>query len=231
MGCPKLAEGDVVRVTRVDECGAPVEGSDNAFVDECWASVAMAPNVEAGTDISFKAMNGRQCGFKRGCPTFNGFDLTGGFFSASPELIDILTGNSVYNDFNGDPIGWDDCQVACNTGFALEIWQNVIGEECAEDTTGQWFYWLLPWVTNGVLGDVTVNAEGVTFSLTGNTRAGGGWSLGPWDVQAADAENTPGPLLEVIGSECHRRGFVSTIEPPTAACTWISVPQNNEPVS
>lgn len=223
--CPKLAEGDVVRITRVDNCGAPVEGADNAFVDDCWASVAMAPNVEPGTDISFKAMSGRSCAFKRGCPTFNGFDLTGEFFSASPEMIEILTGNPVYLDFDGNPIGWDDCSLPCSSGFGIEIWQNVVGEECPVDgSDGLWFYWLLPWVANGILGDVTVNNEGVTFSLTGNTRASGLWQRGPWDVQAVDALNTPGPLIEALGSDCHRRGFLTTIAPPTAACTYVTVP-------
>jgi hypothetical protein len=231
MGCPKLAEGDIVRITRVDDCGAPVEGADNAFVDDCWASVLMAPNVEAGTDIDFRAMNGRSCGFKRGCPSFRGFDLTGEFYSASPEMIEILTGNPVYEDFNGDPVGWDDCSIACASGFALEIWQNVVGEECVVGEEGQWFYWLLPWFSNGVLGDVTVGQEGVTFSLTGNTRASGGWSLGPWDVQDNDGDGTAGPLLTVVGTDCHRRGFLTTIAPPTAACSYVTVPANNTPGS
>lgn len=136
----------------------------------------MAANVQQRTDISFTAMNGRNCGFKRGCPDFRGFNLTGNFFSASPEMIELMTGNAVYLDHAGNPIGWDDCTVRCRGGFGLEIWQQVVGEECPEEETeaeGIWFYWLLPWVTNGVLGDVTVNNQGVTFSLTGNTRASG----------------------------------------------------------
>jgi hypothetical protein len=226
--CPKLAEGEVVRITRVDDCGHAVEGADNAFADDCWASVLMSPNVEAGTDIDFRSFSGRSCAFKRGCPSFRGFDLTGTFFSASPEMIEILTGNPVYLDYNDEPIGWDDCSVACRGGFALEIWQNVVGEECPEgDADGLWFYWLLPWVTNAVLGDVTVSQEGVTFTLTANTRAGGRWEFGPWDVQAADANNTPGPLLTDVGADCHRRGFLTTISPPTAACSYVTVPATN----
>ncbi len=226
--CPKLAEGDVVRLTRVDDCGAPVEGADNGFVDDCWASVLMAPNVEAGTEITFKAMNGRSCGSKKACDTFKWFDITGTFFSASPEMVEILTGNPVYLDWNDQPIGWDDCALACTGGFALEIWQNVVGKECPDDDSeGLWFYWLLPWLVNGRLGDVSVSAEGVTFTLTANTKASGRWQLGPWDVQAADVSGTAGPLLTDIGSDCHRRGFLTTIEPPTAACDYVVVPTNN----
>lgn len=225
--CPKLAEGDIVRITRVGDCGGPVTGPDNAFVDDCWASIVMAPNVEDGTDIDFRAMNGRSCGFKRGCPSFRGYDITARFFSASPKLIEIMTGNPVYLDANGDPVGWDDCSIACGQGFALEIWQNVIAE-CPEEGSGDglWFYWVLPWVTNGILGDIEIGQEGVTFELTGNTRAGGQWGVGPWDVQVNEDTPSPviGPMLTPVGPSCHRRGFLTSVAPPTAACDYVTVP-------
>jgi hypothetical protein len=225
--CPKLAEGEVVRLTRVDGCGAPEEGDDNGFVDDCWSSVAMAPNVEAGTDIDFRAMNGSSCGFKRGRSSFRGYDITGSFYSASPEMIELLTGNPLYLDWEGNPIGWDDCAVAVSGGFALEIWQNIVGEDCPEDGDALYWYWLMPWIENGTLGDVTVSEEGVTFTLTGNTRSNGRWEHGPWDVQAQDGIGTEGPLLTAVGSSCHRRSFLTTIAPPTAECGYITVPANN----
>jgi len=225
MVCPKLAEGDVVRITRVDQCGRPVSGPDNAVVSSCWASVLMAPNVSTGTDIEMPGMNGQSCAFKRACPDFRGFDNTGNFWEASPEQIELLTGNPVVLDFNGDPVGWSDEQVACATGFALEIWQQVLGQECTGEEEGQWFYWLEPWLTNGLLGDVTVGPTGLQFSLTAASRKDSQWGVGPWDVQAADAINTPGPLLTSIGANQHRRAFLTTIAPPTAQCGYIAVPE------
>lgn len=225
MGCPKLAEGEAVRITRVDGCGRPQSGADNAFASECWAEVAMKPNIDNGTDIKLVSMKGKNCGFKKACPDLLGFDVTAKFFEASPEMIEILTGNPVYFDHDGvTPIGWDDCAVACTSGFGLEIWQNVLVEGCAEDADGAWFYWLLPWLTNGVISDVTVNSSGLTFTLTASTRANNAWELGPWNVQAQDNRNTPGPLLTPIGADCHRRGFLTTIEPPTITCEYVTVP-------
>lgn len=227
MPCPKLAEGEVVRITRVNSCGIPVEGADNAVQSECWASLQMTPNVNTGTDIEMIAMNGRSCAFKRACPDFRGFDITASFFEASPEMVEILTGNPVYFDFNGDPIGWDDCQVACASGFAIELWQSILGQECIDEDDVLSFYWLLPWLTNGILGDLTVNNQGLQFTLTAATLAGSGWGLGPWDVQAQDAEGTAGPLLTPLGDTCHRRGFITTIAAPTVECGYITVPPNN----
>lgn len=228
MACPKLAEGDRVRITRIDECGRPVTGAENGALSECWASVQMTPNVNTGTDIEMTGMNGRSCAFKRACPDFRGYDVTATFWEASPEMIELLTGNPLVVDYDGNPVGWDDCQVPCAEGFALELWQSILGQECiGEETSSQSFYWLLPWLTGGMLGDLTVNNEGLSFTLTASSRAGTQWQLGPWDVVAQDAQNTPGPLLTPLGPSCHRRGFITTVAPPDVDCGYVDVPPNN----
>lgn len=225
MTCPLIANLDTVRVTRVDACGRPVCGDDNGFVFDCLASVAMNPNTDDGDDVSYKAANGRQCGFKRGCPTFNGYDVEVNFFSVSPEFLEITTGNPVVYDYAGKPIGYDDCSLQCNSGFALELWAEVLGEDvCATGGSGgAWIYFLLPWVTNGILGDLEVGSEAVTLQLTGATRAGGGWGTGPYDVIAKDAAGTPSPLLTPLGATCHRRTMVTTIAPPNPVCDYVPV--------
>lgn len=226
--CPKLAEGEVVRVTRLDACGAPVEGAGNAFVDECFATVTMAPNVEEGEDIDFRAMSGRSCGYKRGCPSFRGYDITATFFQASPDLIEIMTQNPVVDDFGGDPVGWRDETIECTGGFALEIWENVVGEDCPPGGgSGLFWYWLLPWISQGRLGDVEISQSGVTFELTGFTRVNSLWEKGPWDVVGQDGSCTPGPLLVDIGPNTHRHSELTCVSPPTAACATVLVPPNN----
>ncbi|MFJ8143280.1 hypothetical protein [Streptomyces sp. NPDC096013] len=110
-----------MRITRLDQCGNPVCGEDNGFVFECFSTLAMNVNSDDGDDIQYKAANGKVCGFKRGCPTFNGLDLELNVFSVSPEMIEILTGNPVYLGFDGTPIGFDTCSIQCSTGFALEL--------------------------------------------------------------------------------------------------------------
>ncbi|MEU8472603.1 hypothetical protein AB0F30_32765 [Streptomyces sp. NPDC029006] len=144
MSCPLIATADVFRVTRVDQCGSPITGPKNAFVVECFSSVAFNTNVDDGDDIEYKAANGKVCGFRKGCPTFRGFDVEINFFAVSPELIELLTGNPVYVDASGKVIGTDSCSLQCKSGFALELWAEVLGEECEEGAKGQWVYFLLP---------------------------------------------------------------------------------------
>ncbi|MGW4413027.1 hypothetical protein ACWEJ6_54375 [Nonomuraea sp. NPDC004702] len=105
LSCPLIANASV---TRVDGCGRPVCGDDNGFVFDCFASLAMNRNVEEGTEVKYKAANGRVGGYKRGCPSFLGVDVELNFFAVSPELIEIMTGSPVYHDFSGNPIGYDD---------------------------------------------------------------------------------------------------------------------------
>ncbi|MFF4900427.1 hypothetical protein [Streptomyces sp. NPDC001068] len=224
MSCPLIANADTMRITRVDQCGNPIAGPENGYVFDCFSSLAMNNNSDDGDDIEYKAANGRVCGFKKGCPTFRGFDLELNVFSVSPELIEILTGQPVVLGWDGKPIGFDTCSVKCDTGFAVELWAEVLGEACVAGATGQWIYFLLPWVSNGVLGDLEIGSEAVTLQVTGSTKTGGNWGVGPYDVVAADAANTPGPLLTPLDADCHRRTFITTIEPPAPSCDYVAVP-------
>jgi hypothetical protein len=223
MSCPLIANADVIRITRVDQCGNPVCGDDNSFVAECFSSIAMNNNVDDGDDIEYKAANGKVCGYRKACPTFRGYDMELNIFSVSPEILELLTGQPVVLGFDGTPIGIDTCGVACKSGFALELWAEVLGEECAEGAQGQWLYFLLPWISNGLLGDLEVGSEAVTLQITGATRAGGSWGVGPYDVMPIDAAGTPGPMLTPLGSDCHRRIFLTTTPPPTPSCEYQPV--------
>ncbi|MFD8774475.1 hypothetical protein [Streptomyces sp. NPDC059916] len=226
MPCPLIANADVIRVTRVDSCGRPVAGEDNGYVFDCFATLAMNPNVEDGEDVVYTAANGRQCGFKRGCPSFNGYDIELNFFSVSPEFIEITTGNPVVFDHAGKPIGYDDCSLKCNSGFAIEMWAEVLGEDLCDTEgggDGAWIYFLMPWVSNGMLGDMEVGAEAVSLVLNGATRAGGGWGTGPYDVMATNATGTPGRLLTPLGPTCHRRTMITTVAPPEPVCDYTPV--------
>lgn len=223
MSCPLIANADVIRVTRLDACGRPVCGEDNGFVFDCFATLGMNPNVEDGEDVEYKAANGRVCGFKRGCPSFRGYDIELNFYSISPEFIELTTGNPVVYGYDGQPIGYDDCSVKCDSGFALELWAEVLGEECDDGAQGQWIYFLMPWVSNGMLGDMEIGSEAVTLTLSGATRAGGSWGVGPYDVMPVDAAGTPGPMLTPLDANCHRRTFVTSVPPPQPTCDYTPV--------
>lgn len=225
MSCPLIANLDVVRATKVDQCGTPITGASSGFVSECLASVAMNPNIDTPDDILYRAANGTLCGIKRGCPTLLGYDIEVDFFQASPQFIDVTTGQPLVLDTGGDPIGWDDCSVNCTTGFALEFWTELVGENCTDTGLPQFLYVLLPWVSNAYISDLTIGSEQVTFQLLGNTRAGGRWGTGPYNVQAG-VGGVAGPMLTPLGDTCHRRIMITTVAPPVPDpdCDYTPVP-------
>ena len=223
MTCDLIANADVVRVTKLDQCGRPIAGL-NSFVSECVASLAMNPNIDEQDDVIYRAANGSLCGVKRGCPTLLGYDLEYNFFQVSPELTDVLTGNPVVMDFAGTPVGNDDCAIQCDRGFAIELWSELIGATCTATGFQRYLYTLIPWVTNGYVNDLEIGSEQVTFQLGGASRAGGQWGTGPYNVVATDAANTPGRMLTPLGNTCHRRMQITTIQPPVPSCDYQTVP-------
>lgn len=223
MSCDLIANLDVVRVTRVNNCGLPIVG-ENAYASECVASVAMNPNVDEQDDVIYRAANGTLCGVKRGCPSLLGYDLEFNFYQVSPELTRVLTGNPEVLDFAGEPVGNDSCTIDCNGGFALEFWSELIGQTCTTTGAQRYLYVLLPWVTNAYISDLEIGSEQVTFQAVGSTRAGGQWGTGPYNVVATDAANTPGRMLTPLGATCHRRMQITTIAPPAVTCDYVTVP-------
>lgn len=228
MSCDLIANLDVVRATRVDNCGAPIAG-ENAFVSECVASVAMNPNVDVQDDVIYRAANGTLCGVKRGCPTLLGYDLEFNFFQVSPQLTSVLTNQPEVLDAAGELVGNDDCAIQCSGGFALEFWAELVGSGCDETGGERWLYVLLPWVSNAYITDLSIGSEQVTFQLLGNSKAGGRWGVGPYDVvNTAVPPATPvaGPMLAPLGDTCHRRMQITTIAPPVPDpdCDFATVP-------
>lgn len=225
MSCDLIANLDTVRVTKVDSCGKPIPG-ENAFVTECIASLAMNVNIDTQDDIIYRAANGSVCGVKRGCPALLGYDLELNFFQVSPELTDVLTNQPIVLDSAGVPVGNDSCGIACQAGFALEFWTELIGDgSCTPGGTPRFLYGILPWITNAYMNDLEIGSEQVTFQLVGSTRAGGQWGVGPYNV-VAGVGNVPSPMLTPLGSTCHRRMQITTIAPPTPdpACDYATVP-------
>lgn len=221
--CDLIANLDTIRVTAVNACGVPVPG-EHAFVTECVGSLAMNNVLDTQDDIIYRAANGTLCGVKRGCPTLLGYDVEINFFQVSPQLVDVLTGQPIVLDSGGVPVGFDSCGVNCQTGFALEFWAELIGQNCTGGTP-KFLYGVLPWITNAYLNDLEIGAEQVAFQLLGSTRAGGGWGVGPYNV-VPGVGDVPSPMLTPLGATCHRRMQTTTIAPPTPdpECDYTTVP-------
>ncbi|QBZ73509.1 major tail protein [Streptomyces phage Mischief19] len=214
-----------IRVTKVDACGLPVVGPNNAVVCECVATLAMNPDLDTADDLVYRDSTGKLCAVKKGCVSLLGYDVELTVLAYSPELVQLVTGNPAVLDAAGATIGSDDCSVSCTTGFAVEAWSELIGDACAANGTQKYLYTLMPFIRNGILNDITLGDGAINFQLNGHTVAGGQWGTGPWSDVQMSATNVPGKMLTPLGSTCHRRSYVTTTTPPTAVdCGTIAVP-------
>jgi hypothetical protein len=209
----------MMRATKVDNCGAPVESACSVVTTDGFISVAFSPEIAEGEEIEVRKANGALCISDQSCPELKWVNLEITLCQIDPDFFSFFTGYDLVLDFAGNSVGNRIGKaVQCDQGVALELWSDIPGQVCT--TTGQkkYGYFLAPWVVNGILGDFTIENDALSLVINARTQIGSNWGVGPHNVDATNAANTPGPLLTPIGPEQHLDMHVTTIAPPTAVC-------------
>jgi hypothetical protein len=221
--CGSQARGVVARITLLDECGAPVEGACSTVVTDGFISVEAAKNQLDAQEIEVVTASGALCATDPGCPQFKNWDLSIEFCRVDPSLFSIVTGSPTITDYAGKIVGFRTQAVTRCSAFALEVWSDVLGQACSGAGQKLYGYWLYPFVVGGLLGDHTFENDGLTFTVEGFTKSGTSWDVGPYDVIATDALNTPGPLDDPLSAVDHLHSQFTTIAPPTPGCGCTSL--------
>lgn len=221
----------MVRVTSLNSCGVVNTGTGVQVTTSGLVSVAMAVNEEALQDYFTLNADAQPCITDTAPPVLKWLDLTITFCNVDPRLLNLVSGEPlVLNDATVPvAIGWDTAVGSVNSvNFAFEGWTRIGGtSQACVGTLPSYGYFLLPWVTNGVIGDISIDNGAATFTVTARTQAGGQWGVGPYNVvlSAATATlNQPMPLLTSIGPLVHRRLFVTQLAPPPAVCGGGDLP-------
>lgn len=221
--CMSYVRGRVIRVTRLDNCGRPVEGDDSVVVSKGFTSVGFTANTDEGEEISVTNAAGETCIRVPGEPSFLGYSVEINFCQVDPDLFAILTGQTTVVDENGDVIGFamDTSVSAGNVRFALEVWAGTAGGASSCDdpnAQGSYGYFLLPLVQGGVVGDFTIENAEVTFTVTGaSTLDGNRWGLGLHPA-LLDGAGNPGLFSTPISNTQHMVGVETKLAPPIAQC-------------
>lgn len=224
--CFRSIQGLALRVTRLDDCCQPVTGTTCDYaVSESFVTLNLSAQVEDPDEFVVKLANGKLCINETGCATLKRYDVQMEICNANPDLFEIISGVSTVVDYNGDAVGFevDEDLGDCNK-FSLEFWTKVVGDQCV-DATGafQYLYWLLPCLSNGRVGDLTIENGPLTWTLTAEATPSTIWGRGPYNVVPEDANNTPSPLLQPIGDETALHVQFTTIAPPVELCGCQSV--------
>lgn len=226
--CAAMARGTVARFTRLDSCGAPVEGDTSTLVSG-FISVTATPNYLEPEEIQQADANGQLCIDDQADPALRWVDLSVVLCVLDPDQINIMTGDPlVLNDAAPTPEAVGVRLDAALTGtarFGLEVWSGIPGQPCDPAGFPNYGYWLWPFVGQARWNEFAIQNGPLTLTFTARTFANSGWGVGPYDIRRdAAVPATLEPLLTPIGATQHQHFEIASAPLPTAACGAVPLP-------
>lgn len=226
--CVSMARGRMLRLTRLDECGAPVEGASSVVTTKGFVSVTATPVYTDQEDITQTDANGDSCIDDLSDVNLRWLELNVLFCNIDPNAVNIITGDPLVVDDAATPntVGWRwDASVSGSANFAMEVWSGIPGQACDPAGFPQFGYWLYPFVVQAQIQEYVVENGALTLGFTARTSAGSQWGVGPYDVRRdATVPATLEPLLTAIGSQQHGHFEVTSAPLPTPACGATVLP-------
>jgi hypothetical protein len=223
--------GRRLRATRLDINGRPIYGDNAAVVTKGFITFGMTTNMEEGEAITVTDANGDSCVNEAAVPTFTGISGEAEFCAVDFALFEMLTGMPVVLDENGRAIGITETTRInlADINVALELWLGASSDDApSTGSEGQFGYILLPFVGGGVIGDITIENAGITFTISNlSTKNGSNWGAGPYNVELVDG--APAPLSTPIQSGDHRRIQHVEVAPPTVYAGSIPLLDPTDP--
>lgn len=226
-----LIRGKRMRATRVNAAGQPLIGDNNSAVSRGFITVGYTTNIEEGEGISQPNANGEVCVSEPGTPSFNGFGVEAEFCDVDFAMFELITGQEVVLDENGVIVGMTESTdiVLSDVNFALEVWTGASAKTAASaGSQGTFGYILTPFLSGGVVSDISIENAAITFTLTGMaTKNGSGWAAGPYAVELVGG--TPQELRTPLKVNDHRRIMIVEVAPPSDYSGYLPVLDPNDP--
>lgn len=212
----KSIKGKTVRLTRLDDCGAVVEGSCTTLVSDCFVNVVLAAEIEAGDEYLSKNAWGDFCINEKDSDRIKWVNVNIEFAEVNPDALDIIAGATPVIS-GGDTIGATFGVETQTAAFAVEVWTKRVGGTCNANDP-EWGYFLVPFVQNGRIdGDITIENGALNVSVTGQAFPADGWASGPYDANPFVESFPDGELFGMV---------VTDVQPPsdTAGCVAYIIP-------
>lgn len=208
---------NVIRLTKLDACGAPIHGSKVFCVSDGMVSVEVKMEIEAGTEYKLKGANDKFIVNDVGRPLLKWANLTINMGKVDPEMYNLASGAPIVLDDSATPqsVGFR-LREGVYQDFALEGWTDLQGQACLGGNVA-YGYVLFPWVTNAIVGDFTLDNSLATFPIQqARTKSGSAWGVGPYNVNKGAVSGLPLPLLTSINTLDHMDLHLTTQPPPVA---------------
>lgn len=220
-----------VRVTKLDACGAVVEGSCSSITTDGIITVEMTQELEDREDFFQKNGDGEFCVEETDAPKLKWINLTITFCNVDPELVNLMTGSPLVMSDADVPlaIGYRTRGGTISTvNFGFEGWNRVTGGGACVTGAPYYLYNLWPWVVEGRMGDVTYQNGTANFQVVARTRTGSTWGSGPYFVYSSEAAATLGDPEFLpdgpVDADDHHIMFRTIMAPPDSACGCTAIP-------
>ncbi|MFT4086135.1 MAG: hypothetical protein QM658_03120 [Gordonia sp. (in: high G+C Gram-positive bacteria)] len=218
--------GKALRITKLDACGGIVYGTKSSLVTDGFIKIDLKQEKEDGEETNQKNANGKLCIVDKAPPQLKYMGAEMEFCGVNPEMASMITGQPVILNAAGDAVGVPIGETI-ESWFALEVWADIPGAACGSGGARPYFYYVLPFMTNGTFGDFTIEEKAATFSMTAETRAPNAWGKGPYKVDLDDsATPVPAPLFQPVRPTDHlwpQRVYVAP-PAPTAGAVALTAP-------
>lgn len=182
--CGTAVQGTVLRLVKLNTCGAPVTGASSAVVvTEGYISVESEPQYEDGDVFRTKKANGKLCVNKVGENQYAQSNLTIQLCVLDPDAKVIMTGGRLLG--TGSPVTGTGVAYGYNNAqahYSVETWQPLTGRGACDPLTGaaRFVYWAWPHVWNTKVSSFTIENGPLELGVTAMTEFPSPlWGQGP----------------------------------------------------
>lgn len=225
--CVSMARGKMMRLTKLDSCGAPVAGAGGSLVAKAFISGTFTPNYADAEEITQQDANGDLCIDDRGPVALRWIDIELNVCTEDPGMINLITGDPIVLDDAVSPnnIGFRiDAGVSGSANFALEMWAGVSGQACTAGGFTNYGYFLFPWVKDAQWNEWTIENGVLTFTWVARAVFNSPWGLGPYLVRRdATVPATLEKITSPIGATQVMHFEVTSAPLPTPACGTVTL--------
>ena len=221
--CHSVVRAPTARVTRLGPCGEILDSECAFAVTNSFVDITLTKVLQDRQDALQLNANGDICVDKPKAPILRWYEVVITFCQVDPELFNIVSAEPLIMDDSLVPeaVGWctlPDSPSASN--YALEFWTGTEDEGCDDDEI-IYGYGLLPRLTQGMIGDVTIANGVINFTVSAISRPGNQWGTGPYNVIINETglnAGLPGPLLLPVATNAHKCFQWTKLGPPVSQC-------------
>jgi hypothetical protein len=157
--CGPAAQGTVLRLVKLNTCGAPVTGASSAVVvTDGYISVQSEAQYEDGDTFRTKKANGLLCLNRTGPNAYVNSKLTIQLCVLDPDAATLISGSRLITTGSATGTGAAYGYNNAAAHFSMETWQPISGQGACDPVTGlqRYVYWAWPHVWNAKLLAFTI---------------------------------------------------------------------------